>query len=477
MAVPSLTGSITITGLSSTGFTMSWPAATISSGSVRYDLSFNDGFSYPVTNLNATTFVFPSGTPGATYNLIVKAKDSSTGEFADPGSMLRLSQTLPAADTTPPTLSSPTGTSTGATTATGTVSTNEANGTLYRLVSTNATETAATVKAAALTTTVTATGTQSVSFSGLTPSTTYYAHYVHTDAAGNDSTRVSSASFTTSSSADTTPPVLTGAIAVTNLGGNSFTATVPVATDAGGGITYDYSTDGGTTWSVTGWPTPTYNFTGFATGALVQLRVRAKDAAGNYSTPVLSSAVQLSTSPDAPATITTHPQSASVAPGATVTLTYGASGSPVPTRTLQRSTNGGVTWTTVSGAGTTSYTTPALASGDSGTRYRLVATNEIASTLYTATSNEAVITVSAGTGTATVNNVKNGSGTLLTTTLPNVVVLRRSDRAVLLALTNQAVTAGVLTLNNAALPPGAACVVVAFSDDGTSTGAWPATVV
>lgn len=102
-----------------------------------------------------------------------------------------------ASDTTAPILTSPTGAATGASTASGTVVTDEANGTLYRLASTNATETAATVIAAALTQTVTATGSQSVSFTGLTASTTYYAHYVHRDAAGNDSDRVSSSSFTT----------------------------------------------------------------------------------------------------------------------------------------------------------------------------------------------------------------------------------------------------------------------------------------
>lgn len=106
-------------------------------------------------------------------------------------------------DTTPPTLTSPTGTSTGTTTASGSVSTNEANGTLYYLASTNASESAATVKAAS-SQAVSATGTQSVSFTGLTAATTYYAHYVHRDAAGNDSAVASSASFTTSA-ANTAP--------------------------------------------------------------------------------------------------------------------------------------------------------------------------------------------------------------------------------------------------------------------------------
>lgn len=104
-------------------------------------------------------------------------------------------------DTTAPVLSSPTGTQTGSSTASGTVSSaNDANGTLYYYASTNATETAATVKASGATQAVTATGAQSVAFTGLSPSTTYYAHYVHRDAAGNDSNAVDSASFTTTAS-------------------------------------------------------------------------------------------------------------------------------------------------------------------------------------------------------------------------------------------------------------------------------------
>lgn len=102
-------------------------------------------------------------------------------------------------DTTAPILTFPTGTATGSTTANGSVTTNEGNGTLYRLASTNATESAATIKAAALTTTVTATGAQAVSFTGLTPATTYYTHFVHVDAALNESFVADApVSFTTS---------------------------------------------------------------------------------------------------------------------------------------------------------------------------------------------------------------------------------------------------------------------------------------
>ena len=109
-----------------------------------------------------------------------------------------------ALDTTAPVLSSPTGTATGSTTASGTVvTTNDANGTLYYWATTNASETAADIKANGDSQAVTAQGVQAVSITGLTASTTYYIHYVHDDAAANESNVVSSGAFTTDAS--TTP--------------------------------------------------------------------------------------------------------------------------------------------------------------------------------------------------------------------------------------------------------------------------------
>jgi hypothetical protein len=106
------------------------------------------------------------------------------------------STVITSADTTAPTLSSLTAAKSGATAWTGSVSTDEGNGTLYYLVSENSSELAATVKAAN-SKPVTATGTQNVSGGGVTPSTTYYLHVLHRDAAGNDSTVTSSSGFTT----------------------------------------------------------------------------------------------------------------------------------------------------------------------------------------------------------------------------------------------------------------------------------------
>jgi hypothetical protein len=100
------------------------------------------------------------------------------------------------ADTTAPILTSATGTQTGSTTASGSVTTDEANGTLYYVTTANASETGTTVKAGA-SQAVTATGAQSVSRTGLTAATTYRHHFLHRDAAGNDSAVLSSATFTT----------------------------------------------------------------------------------------------------------------------------------------------------------------------------------------------------------------------------------------------------------------------------------------
>lgn len=106
-----------------------------------------------------------------------------------------------AADTLAPTLTTPTATALSDTTASGTVSTNESNGTLYHLTTTGATATATEVKAGA-SQAVTATGVQTVSITGLTASTDYYTHYLHRDAAGNDSAVSTTAQYTTAA-----PPV------------------------------------------------------------------------------------------------------------------------------------------------------------------------------------------------------------------------------------------------------------------------------
>lgn len=159
-----------------------------------------------ISTTGAKTFNATGLTASTAYYAHIQHKDAAGNN----SSVVTSAQFTTAAggDTTPPTLSSPTGTATGTTTATGTVSTNESNGTLYYLFSTNSTESAATVKASGGTQAVTATGTQNVSVSGLSPGTVYYAHYLHRDASGNDSTVSNSSSFTTTAAGTLTSGAL-----------------------------------------------------------------------------------------------------------------------------------------------------------------------------------------------------------------------------------------------------------------------------
>lgn len=106
-------------------------------------------------------------------------------------------------DVTAPVLSSPVGTTTGSTTATIGATTDEGNGTLYGFVSTSATPPsdsnliAGTGAVWAGSVSVSSTGAKTLNATGLTASTSYYAHLLHRDAAGNDSNTVTSAQFTT----------------------------------------------------------------------------------------------------------------------------------------------------------------------------------------------------------------------------------------------------------------------------------------
>lgn len=130
-------------------------------------------------------------------------------------------------DATAPTLSSATGTKTGQTTADISVSTNEANGTLYYVVDQNTTTpSAAQVKAGqdqgggaadkSGSLAISSTGVKPFSITGLTAGTTYKAYFMHEDANGNQSTVAASSTFATDSSygaealavfaAFTTPP-------------------------------------------------------------------------------------------------------------------------------------------------------------------------------------------------------------------------------------------------------------------------------
>lgn len=223
-----------------------------------------------------------------------------------------------AGDTTPPTLSSPTGAQTGSATASGGVTTDEGNGTLYGVVSTSGTApTSAQVRAGQTHTgsaaayasnqSVTSTGAKGFSATGLSASTTYYWHFTQRDAASNDSLVVSSASFTTAAS-DTTAPILSSP---TGAQTGTTTASGGVTTDEANGTLYAVCTTSATAptalqveagqnqagaaapyatnQAITTAGAKTVGATGLTPGTTYYWHFMHKDGAGNRSTVVSSS--------------------------------------------------------------------------------------------------------------------------------------------------------------------------------------------
>lgn len=113
------------------------------------------------------------------------------------GSTEAVSYLIGSPDSVAPILSNVTATRSSADTIDATVDTDEANGTLYALISTNATETTPDIIANGASQAVSATGTQSVSFTSLALGNSYYIHFVHVDSSGNQSNVLVSAAVAT----------------------------------------------------------------------------------------------------------------------------------------------------------------------------------------------------------------------------------------------------------------------------------------
>lgn len=171
-----------------------WLTLTVSGGAATLTIADVASPETIIDTATSTTSVTGAGSVGifaSNTNTLIHVLAVGVGTDGDPAPY-----SAPAGDTTAPTLTAPSASATGATTANGSVSTNEANGTLYYLATANASESATTVKAGA-SQAVTASGVQDVAVTGLTASASYYLHFVHTDAADNDSAVSTSEQFTT----------------------------------------------------------------------------------------------------------------------------------------------------------------------------------------------------------------------------------------------------------------------------------------
>jgi hypothetical protein len=121
-----------------------------------------------------------------------------------------------------------------------------------------------------------------------------------------------------------------------------------------------------------GWPAMTGNVDAISIGT---------DGAGGATTTYDFAAT---TAP----VVTTQPLSQSYTSGSTLTFTSAASGTPTPTIQWQLSTNGGSTWSNISGATSTTFTSGTLNGFENGWELRAVFTNSVSS----ATSNAATAT-------------------------------------------------------------------------------------
>ena len=243
------------------------------------------------------------------------------------------------ADTTAPVLSTASVGAASGTTATGGVTTDEAGPAWAVLTTSSTTPTSSQIKAgqnhagAAASATDTATlvvgaNSSAFAFSGLTPGATYYLHITQDDTASpaNTATPITSPSVTMPAP-DTTLPVLTGAITLVAKTNTTISVTCPAGSDDYGVVAYEWSRDGGSTWVD---DDTAISFTGLTASTAYPIRVRARDAAGNVSTPALALAVTT----DAP-------------PSGTITIT-----SPVPYQAAQRNVAANTASVTIAGTST-----------------------------------------------------------------------------------------------------------------------------
>jgi hypothetical protein len=128
----------------------------------------------------------------------------------------------------------------------------------------------------------------------------------------------------------------------------------------------------GTSWSIAPSPSLQGNY-----DALNGVSCSSTDcvAVGYDETPNDVQTSLIETTGMAPPVVTTQPTDQFVGAGGTVTFSAAASGNPSPTVQRQNSTDGGSTWSEISGATSTTYTITSVSSSDIGNEFRAVFTN------------------------------------------------------------------------------------------------------
>jgi hypothetical protein len=180
------------------------------------------------------------------------------------------------------------------------------------------------------------------------------------------------------------PTVTSDPVSQTVAAGSPVTFTAAGEGDPTPDVQWQRSTDNGATFTdLLGETSGTLSLTPAVSDDQSSFRAVFTSAGGTATTGVATLTVT-----DAPV-VTGEPQDTTVNEGSTATFTSTASGTPTPTVQWQVSTDDGQTWTDLSGATTTTYTTDPVASTDDGNQYRAVYTNSTG----TAAAGSATLTV------------------------------------------------------------------------------------
>ena len=270
---PSVPGTPVASAITVAGFTLTWTASTDGVGVTLYEI-FQDNVSVGTTA--ARTLNLSGLTPNTTYALKVRASDAA-GNWSAP-SAVRSVKTLAdsAAPTVPAALIASAITNTSVT-LTWTASTDNVGVTAYEVF--RGTVSQGTTDATTMV------------VNGLTPATAYTLRVRARDAAGRWSAQSVALVVTTTN--DTTPPSIPDGLASTGLTLDALTVVWNASTDDLAVTAYEVYRDG---VSVATTAVPSFSFTGLVLNTSYAIRVRARDAAGNFS--ALSAPLTVTPAPD-----------------------------------------------------------------------------------------------------------------------------------------------------------------------------------
>lgn len=317
---PSPPGTPAISNLTGTSATATWSAATDNVGVTGYEYSLNEGSSW--TNVgNTLTFNLTGLTSATQYTFSVRAYDPAGIRGDVSSATFNTPDTVSPSPPGVPAISNITGTSA---TATWSAATDNVGVTGYEY-SINGGSSWVNVG-----------NTLTASITGLTSAVGYTVSVRAYDAAGNRGGS-SSATFTT---LDTIPPSAPGVPAISNITGTSATATWTGAADNVGVTGYEYTLNGGSSWTSVG-NTLTTNLTGLTSLGGYTISVRAYDAAGNRGGTSSAAFFTRDTIPPSAPGVPTISNVTSTSATASWSVATDNGGSP----SYEYSLNGGSSWT------------------------------------------------------------------------------------------------------------------------------------